>query len=286
MTDALAGERWGYRARGIDPLVEVEVVKYGTQKPARVLVRFVDEAFEGREEWVPPARLKVPWVDASAFEAREARWNRVDTNPELRDQATEYALDAVFRLVVDPSLATGDRSPGVMVIHDVPGLAAYLELSEARLRETPEAFEEEANLVVPWATTELAARRACELYPEPVLREVQAEEREARRQAMHGRWYGGNRNSRDFFVSPEEAAAHDDDWAFNRPTRDLLREWCGAAAVDRHDELKALREEVVRLDRLVGNAIGVLRAHGLSTPAANLEREFGVPVEEARRSRG
>lgn len=53
------GERWTYRARRIDDLVEVEVIKIGTQKPARVQVRFVDERFEGRQEWVPPARLNV-----------------------------------------------------------------------------------------------------------------------------------------------------------------------------------------------------------------------------------
>jgi hypothetical protein len=44
-----------YRARQIEDVVEVEVLKIGTQRPARVLVRFVDERFEGRQEWVPPA---------------------------------------------------------------------------------------------------------------------------------------------------------------------------------------------------------------------------------------
>ncbi|BAS11745.1 hypothetical protein AHiyo8_00480 [Arthrobacter sp. Hiyo8] len=49
------GESWAYRGRGVDPLVEVRVVRQGTQKPARVLVRFVSDEFEGKEEWVPPA---------------------------------------------------------------------------------------------------------------------------------------------------------------------------------------------------------------------------------------
>jgi hypothetical protein len=63
--DVEPGERWAYRARQVDELVEVRVLRLGTQKPARVLVRFVDDAFEGREEWVPPARLKVPWQTLS-----------------------------------------------------------------------------------------------------------------------------------------------------------------------------------------------------------------------------
>lgn len=68
-----AGERWAYPARGIDPLIKVEVKRLGTQKPARVLVLFVDDYAEGREEWVPPARLRVPWGHVGEFMAREAR---------------------------------------------------------------------------------------------------------------------------------------------------------------------------------------------------------------------
>jgi hypothetical protein len=281
------GERWGYRARGIDPLVEVEVVRHGTQKPARVLIRFVDASFEGREEWVPPARLKVPWSGAVEFEAREAHWERVDTHPGLREQAIEYAVDTVFELVIDSGLAEhAYRRPGVTTIRDVAGLARRLQLDEALLREAPESFEDEGAFIVPWATTERIVRRACELFPDVILRDVEKDEAEARREAMHGRWYRGARSTGDFFVTPEEPASRDDEWAFGRPKRQVLRDWCGSEATNRQDELKALREEVVRLDRLVGDAIRVLRAHKLDTPATSLEREFGIPVEEARKSRG
>ena len=39
-------ESWAYRARSVDPLVEVRVVKVGVRKPARVRVRFVGDEFE------------------------------------------------------------------------------------------------------------------------------------------------------------------------------------------------------------------------------------------------
>jgi hypothetical protein len=58
-------QRWAYRARQVDELVEVSVVRLGTQKLARILVRFVDDAFEGREEWVWGSRTRPPvltWV--------------------------------------------------------------------------------------------------------------------------------------------------------------------------------------------------------------------------------
>ncbi|GAB3264389.1 hypothetical protein [Arthrobacter pigmenti] len=61
------GESWAYRARGVDPLVEVRVVHEGTQKPARVLVHFVADEFEGREERGPPARLKVCSIFSGAL---------------------------------------------------------------------------------------------------------------------------------------------------------------------------------------------------------------------------
>lgn len=39
-----------YRARQVDELFQLQVVRLGTRRPARVLVQFVDDAFEGREE--------------------------------------------------------------------------------------------------------------------------------------------------------------------------------------------------------------------------------------------
>jgi hypothetical protein len=45
------GETYGCRARAVDDLVPVRVLKQGNKKPARVLIRFEDPAMEGREEW-------------------------------------------------------------------------------------------------------------------------------------------------------------------------------------------------------------------------------------------
>jgi hypothetical protein len=49
-SDLAAGQSWAYRARQVDDVVEVEVLKLGTQRPPRVLVHFVEERFEGRQE--------------------------------------------------------------------------------------------------------------------------------------------------------------------------------------------------------------------------------------------
>lgn len=47
------GETWAYRARGQDPLVQVSIVRLGIKTPARVLVRWVADEFEGAQDWVP-----------------------------------------------------------------------------------------------------------------------------------------------------------------------------------------------------------------------------------------
>jgi len=88
------GEAWAYRARGSDPLVKVSVVRVGVQRPARVLVRFVDAAVEGREEWGPRARVKVIWSDVAAYEAREARWTAV-REPTPAGETTEECTATV-----------------------------------------------------------------------------------------------------------------------------------------------------------------------------------------------
>lgn len=280
------GQRWGYRARGADPLVEVEVLKLGTQKPARALVRFVDESFEGREEWVPPARLKVAWDGAPEFEAREARWDAVDTHPGLDESPTDYAIGEVFEAAIDVEIAEPVyRYAGVTSIRNASALAARLQLDEAVLRADPLAFEDEGALIVPWATTEQIVRRTCDLYADAVLQAVAKDEEEARRESTHGYTVRFGRNDEGRFVTPVEAAARDTEWPFRKKKRDLLRQWCGSEAADRQDELRALREEVVRLDLLVGDAIRVLRTHGLDTPADQLQRQFGVPLSEARDSR-
>ena len=75
--EVAVGEEWAYRARAIDELVQVRVVRVGTSRPIRVLVRFMDDEFEGREEWIPPNRLKALWTSAPEWIARENRWEAV-----------------------------------------------------------------------------------------------------------------------------------------------------------------------------------------------------------------
>lgn len=44
------GEVWAYRKPNSGPVTPVRVLRIGFKRPPRVLVRFTDEGFEGREE--------------------------------------------------------------------------------------------------------------------------------------------------------------------------------------------------------------------------------------------
>src|SRR4051812_47720627 len=97
MTEYVVGDRWGYRARQRDPLAEVEVLAVGTKRPPRVHVSFIDESFEGKEAWVPPARLKAPWNKAATWLAHEARWLAVvEASDDFVDSPFEGAVELVF----------------------------------------------------------------------------------------------------------------------------------------------------------------------------------------------
>lgn len=117
------GEEWAYRARHIDSFVRVEIIRTGSREPPRVLIRFLDEAFEGREEWVPPNRLNVPWADVDGFRAAEARWAAVEEASQATD-AEDAAAGIVFDKLVKSDLAALIYNvEGVVRIHDVDALA-------------------------------------------------------------------------------------------------------------------------------------------------------------------
>jgi hypothetical protein len=275
------GEVWAYRARQLDELVEVKVVRLGTQRPARVLVRFLDDAFEGREEWVPPARLKVAWLDVAPFREREQAWDRVreagipDDDPRV--QAAEQVLELLFE---NDDVSVCYREAGAIRAGDPGALAARVGLDAAQITEHPLAFTDGDALIAPWEITELVVTVATRQNPDPILEFVASEERKAAREAIHGRWWRGGRRDNDSFWEPEDCVEFDR--KHYRARRQLMRTWCGAEAINRADELTELRKEIRRVGVVAEAAIQALRAAGQQTEAARLEDELGTPVEMLR----
>jgi hypothetical protein len=273
-------ESWAYRARSEDPLVEVKIVRIGTKRPARVFIKFVAMEFEGREEWVPPARLKVRWADVGAFEARERRWQAVFdvTDP---DEHEESAASVVFDLLIDPTLAElgYNYTEGVLSINDAAGLSDFLGVDPAAF-VAPPAFEDAGRLIAPWSVAHDVAHDAAARMPDPILRYVDQQEQESRREAVFGRSYP-RRGTKSWDVPPEICLESDAE--HGRPVRDLLRAWSGQQAVDEHDLVLDLRAEVQRLTALTVGAIETLARIGAVREARKLERELQSPRTTDRR---
>jgi hypothetical protein len=275
------GSSWAYRARAVDPLVEVRVQKIGTQKPARVLVDFVDQAFEGRQDWVPPNRLKARWADAEAFLARERRWRAVESVGPRGHETVEFrAVEVVFeQLIVDEVAVLTWNAGGVTEIKDPAALALLLDVDPAIFRDHETVFDEDGAVMVPWSVSLSIATQAAARHPEPIADYVDRQERSAQHEAIHGKYVAWSRaEGRQW--EPEECVEFDNE--YYRPLRELLRSWCGLEPFTRLDELRALRAEVRRLGDLVEDAITKLQAAGQDKDAGRLKVALGVPVEEVR----
>jgi hypothetical protein len=278
------GETWAYRKRAVDGVTPVRVVKLGTAKPPRVLVRYLDEKFEGSEEWVPPGRLHVPWADVDAWQAREDRWKEVGVPSVGIDGTPEFQAAVTFiDVAIPPDVLdiSWDNLAGVLHVVDAPKAADLLGVDPIAFLEDKRAFtDDDGQIVVPWTTTLPLVRSAASKYAEALLAELEKEDRRATNRAIYGEYWGGRSHSS--YASPEICAEVDAKYV---PGRRVLREWCGGDAVERHDELIALREEVLRLGMLAERAISALEEAGISKVAESLKSELGVPIETLRARR-
>lgn len=274
------GEEWAYRARSIDELEHVQVEKIGTAKPPRVLIRFLADDREGKQEWVPVPRLKTPWDGVEAYAAHERRWAAVTADSPY-DTPEVNAADIVYERMIDPALAElrDTHRAGYLRIHDPDALAAWLGWPAEQLRNHPTSFEEDGDLIAPWSTAQAVAEAAAQKAPQRLLDHVIEEEIKAQEQAIHGETLSSSRG-REWYIPPDRAAAYDRE--HHRPVRDLLRQWCGAPAVEEREELEALRIEIRRVGAVAERAIKALQAAGQTDLADRLNADLGRPVEQLR----
>ncbi|MBP2322655.1 hypothetical protein JOF56_003040 [Kibdelosporangium banguiense] len=277
------GQEWAYRAKQRDPVVQVKVLRIGTNRPPRVLVRFVADQFEGREEWVPPARLKTLWSRVDDWLASEARWTALhDASWRHGDDAELLAAELILdgRSSLGCVSIGGSSDNGILFINDLDALSAKLNLDASELTRDPLCIQSgDGTWACPFSMMLTVAKRAAQVLADEILAEVAKEERKARQRAIHGE-YHGSRRGEEYYFRPEVCAEVDQRYI---PAWRLMREWCGQDAVEQHTELSALREEVFRLGKLVERAITALAKHDKAT-AQDLEKELGVPIETLQRS--
>jgi hypothetical protein len=260
------------------------VLRVGKERPLRVKVRFLDDEFEGREDWVPVARLEALWENLGSWQARQERWEAVRHAAAPEYSSPEYwATDYVLSSVADLGVEIGcGRNATVLSISDPKALADLVGLTTEELAEDPLAFDDDdGSLVASWATAERVARYVAPLRARKLLAGIERREAEARWRTLHGYYYelGGGKAC---YRTPEDCAELDEHW---QPGHDLVREWCGEEAVNRHDEVQGLRDEMLRLSEILERAIRELAWAGRASIAAKITRQLGFSLETARASR-
>ncbi|MFC1438024.1 hypothetical protein ABUW04_07110 [Streptacidiphilus sp. N1-10] len=277
------GEWWAYRvAPYVGPVSKVEILKEGTQRPLRVKVRFMAEKAEGREEWVPPARLRVPWERKTAWLEQQQRWADLISDGPLQEDVDLVAATLVFDtcpLQGVASLGWNWRKRGVLFVRDVPAFAALLEVPQEFFTNDPRSFTDDGTVIAPWPTALAAARLTARAHAEFLVSELASCEERERQRAIYGQHYRGRGKNPGTYMDAEICAEVDREF---QPARDLVRQWCGAEVVERRVELQALRVEVVRIGKLMEEAIQALRSSGHQAIANQFEARLGVPLELLR----
>lgn len=237
---------------------------------------------EGREEWVPPARLKVPWSQVDEFRAEEARWAAVAALSPYQESPEVQAAKEACEMLVDQAIAGFGYKDAHLVVHDVAGLAALAGVDEGFVTSHPAGFVvDDGQLIVPWPVAVEIIKKVIQQDPKPVLAEVTKGEAKARYEAIHGHHFSSTgRNRHDYYITPEQCADFDNE--HYAPPRALLRQWAGDTTAERWDELVELRKEIKRVGDVAEDAIAALRRHGHTRDADRLGTELGMTVEMLR----
>ncbi|WP_432003282.1 hypothetical protein [Streptomyces sioyaensis] len=256
----------------------------GTKRPPRIKIRFTADEEEGREAWVPRSQLPVPWDQADRWLAEERRWEELRAATPPRDAPERHAADIVFESCPWDELASVGYSrhdEGVLYVEDVNAFAEALgEGNDFFTGHALTVVRDDGSADAPWPVTLACARKGATLHTERVMADVEREEQRAQREAIYGSYTPGRGKRAGHHFSPEVCAQVDREF---KPARDLVRQWCGAQAVEAYAELRVLRAEVVRLGRIVDQTVGMLRQAGREKDAAKIEAQFEIPVEAFHR---
>jgi hypothetical protein len=258
------GEHWAYRKRRGALLEPALVLKVGKERAKRVKVQYLDDAREGRIEWIPAGRLKCLWDTRSEFLGLETALDELgDTDI---DDALDAALDHVVSRYVDDKLATNDYRTRTLWVQDEVALAEQLGDLDPFLQLGH--YRHDGDLILSTTGMIAVVRAVASLHAREILLHVEEETRRADRESTQGGPGLRNRKGEQDWIEPDISAhVHD------HLTRPMLNHLLGEPAGDR-SELLRQRDELVRVTRIAIAALKALRAHGQKHLADRLSREL------------
>lgn len=274
------GEVWAFRKNSsVKTFHPVSVKALGSKRPPRVKIQFVEDEFEGRQEWVSPARLEVLWGDLGPYAERDAQWKALEKAPTA-SKLEDDAYWCVLRDLPDPvaQFWPGQSIRGMLAIADVPALANLTGLDELALTANEATIVEDGFTYVPAAVTMQVARAWAAENSFVILRRIEKEERELERDSVLGHEMGRGWPKDMQGHIPGEAIARSAE-KHEKPVWTLVREWIGEPAAAR-DELVEMRRELSRVGDIAQRAVGYLKSLRSATMARKLESELLHPRSE------
>lgn len=246
------GESWAYRARIQDPLAEVRIEALGEKRPLRAKIRFLDDAEEGRVDWVPPSRLKCLWTECRNYLDLEVEWSKL-TAPFVGhlvadDEASQWIFDgSIDRRVAHRPIG---RKSGLVEISDWAALTAMTGLTQVDLG--PAVQFDEAGRYLPWPAAVAIAKAYLERHVTPVLDDIHQAVEDARRTGASGYFVKGVRGEPDRYVGPTLRNHILEGLA---PIEATIRGWAGVGKAQEVDEIRELRNSLAEAAAMMNDTV-------------------------------
>lgn len=251
-SELVIGRGYAYRASGRrDDLDFVKVKVLGPFRGARGRIQYQEGGLAGLAEWVRTVQIVCRWGDRKAFIR--------DTQQAQRLAAADARVwDNVIAEAIDSVITASGEFNGFLRRWDTDPAPAMRLWSRGHLEGSPLEFDPMnfADRSGVWHLSFTTAEKASQAFAaaEPDLVELYLRRWEDRLKAQG--FQPGIRHAHDVLRQ----------WA---PQIALARSWTQSQAV------KTLDDEVQRLQRVVNEAIGLLRRAGDERGAARIERALG-----------
>ncbi|MFI6505684.1 hypothetical protein [Nonomuraea typhae] len=271
------GEEWAYRERPRalgDPVHRVKIVKLRDSDDSIRVCR-LDGDDTGLQEWVSYTSLLDRWTDIEPRLNDESRLLAVRDVSSAAGGTVEY--EAALLVIKDCGLGRrvilgrSKTETGVLRIDKPAGVADRVGLTCEELADDPLTFVDRYGVLVgPWRAARRLMPTIAATFSEEIIEAIHREEAELRTEALYGYSY---RQSWEDAREERRVRLRE-----REPVHAVVRQWCGRKAVERFDELLALRNEVERLGKLLDRAVEELRKRGAAATAATIESDLGVPI--------
>lgn len=235
-----------YAFRDSDSVISqsVRAVVESIEPSGKSSFKYVIRLDNGRTRKVSRNRLKGPWSDAQELDEKINHFVRL--LEQTGDEVEISAAQLVTERLIDCSIM-GPGNHDTFEFFDREALSSFLEIDLDDLLRGVLNQDEERLTTISGLGGIRIAQRICEIHPEKVLNLVLEEEKEQKFKLQERSGLLGAEQAWDFYCK------------YYRSEFELIRQWCGHAAVRDYERARANELEIVRLDNLISDLLDKLK---------------------------